>query len=64
MSVEEDGIEKLEKGGVLTYSIGLISNSNALQIGRTCLFIGYLGVTVRLKQSTVKMERSIMDRFN
>ena len=51
------------EGRCLNRSIGLISNLNALQIARTCLFIGYLGVTIRLKWSTVTMERSIVDRF-
>ena len=44
-------------------SIGLISNSNDLQIERTCLFVGYLGITVRSKRSTVMMKRSIVDHF-
>ena len=34
-----------------------------LEYRRACLFIIYLGVTVRSKRSTVTMERSIMDRF-
>ena len=34
-----------------------------LQIRRTSLFIGKLGVTVRLKRLTVTMERSIVDHF-
>ena len=42
----------------------LISNSNALEFGRTPHFIHILGVTVRSKRSTVAMERSIVDRFN
>ena len=41
----------------------LISNSNALEFGRTFCFIVHLGVTVRSKRSTVTMERSIVDRF-
>ena len=41
----------------------LISNSNALQFGRTLCFIGHLGVTVRSKRSTVTMKRSTVDRF-
>ena len=54
---------EIREGRCLNRSIWLISNSNALQIGRTCLFIGHLGVTVRSKQSTVMMERSTVDRF-
>ena len=41
----------------------LISNSNALQFGRTSCFIVHLGVAVRSKRSMVTIERSIMDRF-
>ena len=41
----------------------LISNSNALESGRTLSFIVHLGVTVRSKRSTVMMERSIVDRL-
>ena len=55
---------KTREGRCLNRSIGLISNSNALQIGGTSLFLGYLGVTVRSKRSTVTMKRSIMDRFD
>ena len=47
----------------LNRSIALISNSNALQIGRTSCFIGHLGVIVRSKRSTVTMKRSTVDRF-
>ena len=54
---------EIREGRCLNRSIGLISNSNALKIGRTCLFIGYLGVTVWSKRSTVMMKRSIMDCF-
>ena len=52
-----------QEGRCLNRSIALISNSTALQIRRTCLFIGHLGVTVRSKRSTVMMERSTVDRF-
>ena len=41
----------------------LISNSNALDYQRTCLFIVHLGITVQSKLSTVAMKRSTMDRF-
>ena len=41
----------------------LISNSNALQFGRTLCFIGHLGVTVRSKRSTITMKWSTVDRF-
>ena len=41
----------------------LISNSNALEFGRTHRFIVHLGVTVRSKRSTVTMKRSIVDRL-
>ena len=37
--------------------------SNALEIGRTSLFIQVLGVIVRLFESTVMMKWSIVDRF-
>ena len=40
-----------------------ISNSNALEFGKTHRFIVHLGVTVRSKRSTVTMKRSTMDRF-
>ena len=52
-----------QEGRCLNRSIRLISNSNTLQIGRTCLFIRYLGVTIRSKRSAVTMKRSIVDRF-
>ena len=41
----------------------LISNSNGLNIGGTPHFIQILGVTVRLKRSTVTMKQSTMDHF-
>ena len=56
--------QETPEGRYLKKSIGLIFNSNALQIGITCLFIGYLGVTVRSKRSTVTMKRSIVNRFD
>ena len=37
--------------------------SNALEIGRTSLFIQVLGVIVRFFESTVMMKWSIVDRF-
>ena len=55
---------EIREGRCLNRSIGLISNSNALQIGGTPLFIGYLDVTVRSKRSMVTMKRSIVDRFD
>ena len=55
--------QEIREGRCLNRSIGLISNSNAFKIGRTCLFIGYLGITVWSKWSTVMMERSIVDCF-
>ena len=51
-------------GRCLNRSIRLISNSNALQIEGTSLFIGYLGATVQSKRSTVTMKRSIVDHFD
>ena len=48
----------------LNRSIGLISISNALKIGRTSLFIQVLSVTVWSKWSTVTMKCSIVDRFD
>ena len=55
---------EIREGRCLNRSIGLISNSNALQIGGTPLFIGHFGVTVRSKRSTITMKRSIVDRVD
>ena len=55
--------QEKQDGRCLDSSIRLISNSNGLNIETTDRFIGFLGVTVRSKWSTVTMERSIMDRF-
>ena len=53
-----------QEGRCLNRSIGLISNSNALEIRGTSLFIGYLGITVRSKLLMVTMKWSIVDRFD
>ena len=51
---------EIREGRCLNRSIGLISNSNAYKSEEHALFRGYLGVTIRSKQSTVTMERSIV----
>ena len=54
---------EIREGRCLNRSIGLISNSNAYKSEEHALFIGYLGIIVPSKRSTVTMERSIVDRF-